>query len=335
MLVGAGAPPSPSGVVAVQAPGPVHRLGPVERPPRHRRFEVDVVLGERAALLRQVPPDPPGRGVPRYRLEHGHAPHLPSPARTLPESSTTVRLSNSTPGCISAKLALRPGELLDHLRGLHVVRPQIVRDGVERVDRLVVVVPPTRHLAGEPSRRRAVDHDEPRPASHFLRRQLQEDSDEVGDRHAEFAGETFSGLHLPVGHAHVKLLRVPFHLPARLLEPRNRGRADARGARGIPRMERSRAAGGLRSRRPGSGRSVPKEGTRPGPPPRASGPAPGGAAKSYSGGCVHGIGLLLCSGSVRISRPAQRVEGFESFPENAIGLQRRYERGVQVGSPID
>ena len=205
----------------------------------------------------------------------------------------------------------------------------------ERVDRLVVVVPPTRHLAGEPSRRRAVDHDEPRPASHLLRRQLQEDSDEVGDRHAEFAGETFSGLHLPVGHAHVKLLRVPFHLPARLLEPRNRGRADARGARGIPRMERSRAAGGLRSRRPGSGRSVPKEGTRPGPPPRASGPAPGGAAKSYSGDCVHGIGLLLCSGSVRISRPAQRVEGFESFPENAIGLQRRYERGVQVGSPID
>ena len=62
---------------------------------------------------------------------------------------------------------------------------------------------------------------------------------------------------------------------------------------------------------------------------------PGGAVKSYSGDCVHGIGLLLCSGSVRISRPAQRVEGFESFPENAIGLQRRYERGVQVGSPID
>lgn len=186
-----------------------------------------------------------------------------------------------------------------------------------------------------PRRRRAVDHDEPRPASHLLRRQLQEDSDEVGDRHAESAGETFGGLHLPVGHAHVKLLRVPFHLPARLLEPRNRGRADARGARGIPRMERSRAAGGLCSRRPGPGRSVPKEGTRPGPPPRASGPAPGGAAKGYSGDCVHGIGLLLCSGSVRISRPAQRVEGFESFPENAIGLQRRYERGVQVGSPID
>lgn len=104
VLVGAGAPPSPSGVVAVQAPGPVHRLGPVERPPRRRRFEVDVILGERAALLRQVPPDPPGRGVPRYRLEHGHAPHLHSPAMTLPESSATARLSDSTPGCISASL---------------------------------------------------------------------------------------------------------------------------------------------------------------------------------------------------------------------------------------
>ena len=79
------------------------------------------------------------------------------------------------------------------------------------------MVSPSRHLAGEPRRRRAVDHDEPCPASRLIRGQLQEDSDEVGDRHAEFVGETFSGLYLPVEHSHVELLRAPFHLPARLL----------------------------------------------------------------------------------------------------------------------
>ena len=125
---------------------------------------------------------------------------------TLPESSATARLSDSTPGCISASLR--------SARESSSTTSEVSMSFVERVDRLVVVVPPARHLAGEPRRRRAVDHDEPRPASRLLRRQLQEDSDEVGDRHVELAGETFSGLHLSVGHAYVKLLRVPFHLPA-------------------------------------------------------------------------------------------------------------------------
>lgn len=68
--------------------------------------------------------------------------------------------------------------------------------------------------------------------------------------------------------------------PVRSVAEPQAGRAPAAPVRGIP------------SRRRG----------RPGPPPRASGPAPGGAAKSYSGGCVHGIGLLLFFGDDPLMR---------------------------------
>ena len=54
-----------------------------------------------------------------------------------------------------------PVQLLDDVGRVHIVRAKVVGDGVQRVDRLIVVVPPSPHLAGELHGRRAIDDDEP------------------------------------------------------------------------------------------------------------------------------------------------------------------------------
>lgn len=71
-------------------------------------------------------------------------------------------------------------QLLHDVGGVHVVSAQVVRDGVEGVARLIVVVSPLSHLAGELGRRRAVD-DEPVRFGDAFCGKLQEDEDEVGE----------------------------------------------------------------------------------------------------------------------------------------------------------
>lgn len=51
---------------------------------------------------------------------------------------------------------------------------------------------------------------------------------------------------------------------------------------------------------PWSGAFRPEDGNAPRPSPEGSGQASDEAAKSYSGDCVHGIGLLLWFGDVKI-----------------------------------
>ena len=98
------------------------------------------------------------------------------------------------------ELALRADKLLQDVGGVHVVRPQVVRDGVEGVDRLVVVVSPARHLAGELGGGRAVDYHEAGAGADGIRGKLQEDPHEVGDRHVELACERLGRGELSFGH---------------------------------------------------------------------------------------------------------------------------------------
>ena len=76
-------------------------------------------------------------------------------------------------------------KLFEHVLGAHVVGPQVVGDGVQRMDGLVVVVAPPAHLAGELHGGRAVDDDEARALARRIGGQLQEDAHEVGERHVE------------------------------------------------------------------------------------------------------------------------------------------------------
>lgn len=85
------------------------------------------------------------------------------------------------------------------------------------VDRLVVVVPPARHLARELRRGRAVDDHEAGSPRDGARGKLQEDPNEVRRRHAEPARELLGRGELPFGHAQVHLLGAPFQTAARLL----------------------------------------------------------------------------------------------------------------------
>ena len=104
-----------------------------------------------------------------------------------------------------------PVQLLDDVGRVHIVRAKVVGDGVQRVDRRIVVVPPSPHLAGELHGRRAIDDDEPCAAFDALIGQLQKASDEVRERHIQLRGERLGAGDLPLGHAHVDLLGVSLH----------------------------------------------------------------------------------------------------------------------------
>lgn len=114
-------------------------------------------------------------------------------------------------GLHGSELARDAVEFLQNVRGVHAVRAEVVGDRVESVHGLVVVMAPPPHLAGELRGGRAVDDDE---AAAFLdgrRGQLQEDADEVGERHAGISREALGPLDLGFRHAHVDLLGMALH----------------------------------------------------------------------------------------------------------------------------
>lgn len=76
---------------------------------------------------------------------------------------------------------------------------------------LVVVMAPPPHLAGELRGCRSVDDDEARSFLDGRRGHLQEDANEVGERHAGISREALGPLDLGFRHAHVNLLGMALH----------------------------------------------------------------------------------------------------------------------------
>ena len=83
-------------------------------------------------------------------------------------------------GLHGRELARCAVKLLQNVRGVHVVRAEVVGDGVERMHGLVIVMAPPSHLAGELCGGRPVDDDKAATLANGGRGYLQEDADEVG-----------------------------------------------------------------------------------------------------------------------------------------------------------
>ena len=76
---------------------------------------------------------------------------------------------------------------------------------------LVVVMAPPPHLTGELRGGRPVDDDKTAALADGGRGHLQEDADEVGERHAGVCREALGSLDLVFRHAHVNLFGMALH----------------------------------------------------------------------------------------------------------------------------
>lgn len=114
-------------------------------------------------------------------------------------------------GLHGRELARYAVKLLQNVRDVHVVRAEVVGDGVERMHGLVVVMAPPSHLEGELRDGRSIDDDKAAALADGGCGHLQKNANEVGERHAGVCRKMLGSLDLAFRHAHVNLFGMALH----------------------------------------------------------------------------------------------------------------------------